>query len=119
MGADGHVGIYSIEKLEKSLDKEDLDLLLKFARSSVCYIHELEGKRYITRYWGDNLWVDDDWDVVRANFNLKEGKWHAGTTPGEVKWIEEEYSKKQIKKIAEMIDFAEKECRLTQWEVWT
>lgn len=53
MGADGHIYIYDLEKLEKILGK-------KFETDSAhIYIHDFQGKKVVTQYYGDNLsWCD-------------------------------------------------------------
>lgn len=54
MGADGHIVIYDLDKIRKELSQEEIDPLL----NSVVYIQKMEGRGYLTEYWGDNLYFD-------------------------------------------------------------
>lgn len=51
MGADGHIIIYDFELLEAILGKG------KIHTAATVYIHTIFGKKVVTEYWGDNLYI--------------------------------------------------------------
>ncbi len=121
MGADGHIGIYDYAKLEDKYDEEIVDSFMGHFTSGKMYVQGMSGKKYITRYWGDNYQCDDLYDVIQDcyspetdTFNTKIYSYSA---------YEAEYFMKFDKEIrktfAGMIQFLENEARITSWEVWT
>lgn len=52
MGADGHIVIYDLEKVESILGKK-----YEIPSTYHTYIHDFLGKKVITDYTGDNLWT--------------------------------------------------------------
>lgn len=121
MGADGHIRIYDFEKFKDNYDEEVVDSFLGHCLSSVFYQQELLGKQYLTRYHGDNLGVDDMYDVVRRCYDKESDTFNTKS------WNYDRYSADYFMKLHQehrhafydMIKYLEKECILTSWEVWT
>lgn len=121
MGADGHVTIYDYSKLLDKYDEETVDSFVGHFSGSKMYVQTLDNKAYITRYHGDNLDYSDLYDVVEDCYIPEEDKFNIKS------WsyssYEAEYfmklDKEQRKNFYEMIQFMEKEARMTSWEVWT
>lgn len=121
MGADGHIAIYSVEKLKSKYDDKTIELFFEHFGSSVMYRQTLEGKEYITRYWGDNLGYSDAYEVVQSCFDLEKDKFNTKN------YFYDSYTgdyimnlpKEQRKQFYDLIMYLENECRLTAWEVWT
>ena len=97
MGADGHVMIYDLEKIKTELSDEEIKPLL----NSMVYIQEMQGRKYLTLYYGDNLYFDGaSWqDMMRTDY--KEYDWYVTRDEWERRWgIIRKYL-------------------LAEWEVWT
>src|SRR5271154_5385320 len=121
MGADGHIGIYDRAKLEEKYGRIQTDLFLERFLSSVFYAQELNGKSYLTRYWGDNIQSSDSYDVVFNSYCALSGEFNEKSYSYS-EWEASEF--KKLKKrdrnlFADMVQYLEKECRITSWEVWT
>jgi hypothetical protein len=121
MGADGHIGIYDLPKLEEKFGRIQTDLFLEQFLSSVFYRQELNGKSYLTRYWGDNIQDVDSYEVVYNSYSAIDGKFNEKSYSYS-EWEVTEF--KKLKKadrniFANMIQYLEKECQITSWEVWT
>ena len=121
MGADGHIQIYDLDKIEDEFDEEVVTSFFDHFGSSVMYRQQLRGKKYLTRYWGDNLYSDDMYSVVRVcydpktdTFNTKNYNYDSYAGDYFMK-----LSKEQRTQFVYMIEFIEERCRLTDWEVWT
>ena len=120
MGADGHIIIYDVEKLESKYSDEVLEIFYKEFMSSITYRQKLKDNEYITRYYGDNLYLDDLWDYVRTRYINVEDKFQDKyKDEWECVYFMKEFSKARRKQFREIIDFLEDECRITSWEVWT
>ena len=97
MGADGHITIYNYEKIKAELGEEPINRVL----SSTIYLQEMERRKYLTVYHGDNLYEDDtDWDERFAY-----------TKPDSPYYVDKEKWESWWKTI--------RNHRITDWEVWT
>lgn len=123
MGADGHIGIYDREKLEAKYDEEVLESFFEHLGSSVMYRHKLNGKKYITRYWGDNIWVSDGYQCFKSCYDPENDQFNKVNRPWDYDGYSADYfmklNKDQRQTFYEIIQFMENECFLTEWEVWT
>lgn len=122
MGADGHIQIYSMKKLEDKYDKEIITSFFDHFGSSTMYRQKLENNEYVTRYYGDNLSdVSDMYEVIRCTYDPKQEKFNKNY------WNYDAHSadyfmkltKKQRDTFYDFIHYMEKNCKLTSWEVWT
>ena len=100
MGADGHIDIYDYEKIVAEIGEVALEKLT----DSTVYIQELQGKKYLTLYHGDNLYHrGDDWSdrFGYCNENSKNESWYIPKEEFERLWgiIYKHY--------------------ITSWEIWT
>lgn len=120
MGADGHIAIYSVEKLNNRFKEENVKFFIDFCRTSTCYLQKLEDKYYLTRYWGDNLDSSDYIDALDY-YDEKKDKFN------EQDWSYDSYIVQSLRELEPdkfklfmyMAKFLEAECRLTSWEIWT
>lgn len=119
MGADGHIKIIPVRKLQDKFGTEATALFCeKMVRSSVSYNQTLEGHSYISRYWGDNLYVTDRWDVLNECFENGEfDKKAYNYDEYEAKYLLENNTIEELRLFKDMITFAESNCE--RWEVWT
>lgn len=122
MGADGHIAIYDYSKLEETYDKETLDSFFSHMFSSTMYIQELSGKKYITRYWGDNIDYSDMYDIVHICYDIETDKmdqesWAYDTSSGN--YFMGSCTVETRRAFKSIITFMENEARITNWEVWT
>jgi hypothetical protein len=122
MGADGHIQIYSLDKLYEKYDEKTVGSFLSHVGlSSISYKQELEGKQYLTRYHGDNLDVIDSWDTLYDTYDVDKNTWN------EKSYYYDSYTAEYLDKVGVelkqifwyMIDHLENQCKLTSWEVWT
>jgi hypothetical protein len=121
MGADGHIRIYDLEKIEKEFGKEVVNSFFDHFGSSIMYRQTLQGRKYLTRYWGDNLYSDDLYDMVLSCYNPVTDLFYTDSASYD------SYSGSYFMKLSKdqriqfnyMIEFIEEQCRLTAWEVWT
>lgn len=122
MGADGHITIYKLDKFYDKYDEETVDSFFGHFTSSTLYIQSLEGVYYMTRYYGDNLSdCTDLYDVVENCYNKEVADFKTMSyaySKHEADYFMK-FDKEHRECFYEMIDFLEKECRLTEWEVWT
>lgn len=121
MGADGHIDIYDLPKLEEKYGKIQTDLFLEQFLSSVFYKQELNDRWYLTRYWGDNLEGLDSYAVIFNSYSTIDGKFNEKSY-NYSEWEAAEFKKLKKKDrnlFADMIQYLEKECQITSWEVWT
>ena len=121
MGADGHIKIYSMEKLKAKYDDEVIESFFGHFSSSTMYKQTLEGRQYLTRYWGDNLWSNDLFDVVlycydneKDEINKESYKYDSYSGDYFMK-----LSKGQRETFYDLVMYLENKCSLTSWEIWT
>jgi len=98
MGAEGGIYIYRVDEIAKYPNGETFCDFVADARH---YVHELEGIKYHTFYYGDNMcdyhpFVLDSYDYANAE---KDG-----------------IGKKELDTFMCWLEY---ECPHTRWEVWT
>jgi hypothetical protein len=96
MGADGHIIIYDLDLIKKELTNEEIEPLI----NSVVYIQTMEGREYLTEYWGDNLCYDGS-SYAENMAGHEKYDWFIAADEWNRRW-----------------DIIRKH-KLTQWEVWT
>lgn len=121
MGADGHIKIYDYEKIEHAFDTRVINDFFDHFGSSVLYKQTLHGRKYLTRYWGDNIDYYDMWDVVHSCYDpgtdtMRTGVYSYDSYSGEYFM---KLSKDKRVQFLNIIKFIEEQCQLTSWEVWT
>ena len=89
MGADGHIDIFDYEKIEKHFGKEKANNFLMNTINT--YVHDFLGQKIMTGYYGDNIF--DSWCSDREEGDNEE--------------------------LREMLEWIEKNAKISTWEVWT
>jgi hypothetical protein len=118
MGADGHIQIYDLKKIETALG-ERWKRIREQTSDARIYEHSFktptgEEIPVLTRYWGDNLYYSGLWTSL-ANYS----------TAADIKKNADLYglesiSDSEFEEMAKDVQWIEKECRLGySWEVWT
>lgn len=127
MGADGHITLYSLDKLNKKYGEEYTGLFTTFITDSLTYIQEFpessgNNHRVLSSYFGDNIWTDSTLDRVEEHiklvkYNIYPKQETSGLQTEDLKYLKEIGLTQHL--LLEMGEYLVNECRLTQWEVWT
>ena len=121
MGADGHIDIYDLDKLKCKFGHEKAACFVDYFTSSQFYTQILEGRNYISKYYGDNIYCDDAYDTILDCYDPIKDAFREKSPSYDVFYAEcfMELSKDTRKTYAEMATYLDNDCRLTSWEVWT
>lgn len=122
MGADGHIRIFSKEKLKEKFSKADISVFEDCVMSSVFYKQSLRGEELYTYYWGDNLSdCTDMFEMLAYVMDRKTLEFDENSYSYDRHYAESfsERSKKEQKLLVEMVDYLQDSCFITSWEVWT
>ena len=118
MCCEGNIEIYDLTKFKEKYP--NASELIDIVKSATVYIQTMQGKEYLTHYYGDN--ISDRSDLL---YMLRAYKDHMFDTNdihydgSQELWLRKNYYLKQIEQLSEMARYLVQECYLTDWEVWT
>lgn len=118
MGADGHIRIMDAEKLiaDKGLSEERFQQFMSVISGSLTYLQKLGNRRYVSDYWGDNIWL-----VSNLNTFI-EGGFHSDLwSDSNIKFFNEKivgfnFTQDEFSELAKHLW---NDCYVAEWEVWT